>query len=441
MDGFVEKKLKVREYLQRFSLFLYKVEEFHKLKKLNDQEYHHLLSLSPFDSCSLNNEYLQSYVLLPFEQEFLKVNCTRNANNEIIDMQPWYVDYIDKLVLVKEDVRRAGYLEILNLEEKKEFLDTLLDQDFNKGIMSIEEYQYRKREIEHLNDTELLQKLFNYYQIDMTNYKWFIELDAMKKAQDSHFVQESLIKYSSNMKTTIDLEKKQKLYKKLVEEADNLQEQITTLFGLVSKFDTVELEAFYKKVRSDLNNEKSLLKSNFLGKYLNATSLHKGSMNEYQKELYNIFVNLVKNSSLFVKALQEYIGYEEKDLSKCYENYFEKTYGENVHIVRPTVFVNDLFSLGLDYYGDEYTKNQEQRQNVEKQIKSLIEFKKGSEQEVDYIIKMWSRIHEVKTDSERTKLYFYQKSDEEALYSDIVELLNNDLIEKKNTLKESKLKP
>ena len=48
MDGFVEKKLKVREYLQRFSLFLYKVEEFHKLKKLNDQEYHHFLSLSPF---------------------------------------------------------------------------------------------------------------------------------------------------------------------------------------------------------------------------------------------------------------------------------------------------------------------------------------------------------------------------------------------------------
>ena len=97
MDGFVEKKLKVREYLQRFSLFLYKVEEFHKLKKLNDQEYHHLLSLSPFDSCSLNNEYLQSYVLLPFEQEFLKVNCTRNANNEIIDMQPWYVDYMIKM--------------------------------------------------------------------------------------------------------------------------------------------------------------------------------------------------------------------------------------------------------------------------------------------------------------------------------------------------------
>ena len=159
----------------------------------------------------------------------------------------------------------------------------------------------------------------------MTNYRWFVELDAMKKVQDSHFVQENLIKYSDNMKTTIDLEKKQKLYKKLVEEADNLQEQITILFGLVSKVDTVELEALYKKVRDDLNNEKSLLKSNFLGKYLDATSLHKESMNEYQKELYNLFVNLIKNSSLFVRALREYIGREEKELTKSYENYFEKT--------------------------------------------------------------------------------------------------------------------
>lgn len=431
MMGLVSKKVIVREYLQRFSLFLYKVEEFYKCGKINYVEYSRLIKLGPLDDCTSINEELNSYVLSGSERSFLNANCTRNASGQIIDLQPDYVSYVNKLSKISEDVRRAYYLDEASIEEKRNVLELLIEEDFSKGKMSKEEFLRRINEINYLSEEELLLRIFKSYNINRNYYQWYLDLDRTVNSKNDQLLAEGFKNATSINEATKALEKEQKTYQKLINGADELQKRLEEFFYTVNAVDKSLLLVIYHSIREKRRRDKYEGKRTFFNRNKQeGDSSIKSLVADYNQNLYMVFRDLFDHCSLFKTAVSYDLNQEEVDSKNAYEQFIALSYNGDITNVSPEVYLNDLFAVALSYVADELERSKNLRKASENKINTFTGYIKDRSNDVCSNFKALKRISQAKMGNERMMLPFYSKEDEMVVYEDLSIMISNDINEK-----------
>lgn len=459
------------DLINKFKVFQNNIDRLYSLGKISESEYNKLKNVKMLDKVETSSKEIMKYALTYEEIRFLDKYCDFNSCGDLIYVKPNYAIKSIDLNSIKNNVRKAYYVDHLSVDERREVLKLMVKEQYKKeydnvcGMIDAMELSVKNPQIlaidfkylvlveqkekleatinksasnvDLLPDIEVKSNLFKLFSINKRYYEWFLIMDAEKKMLNSSFIVENARRSEKLTSLTFLLNKENE---KLSEMRLNKTSFEDSFYQLIEKIFSYNLDVMTK----DFNIYKNKKVQNIRQRQ-RVLDRVKGKVSDIEEEnlarrhynnLFKLFDSFTNQNSLFVRCLKDVfrIKVDEYDKAKALEKYLYDVYDKDILSVSPYNFLQDILSCVMDYFLKEkeiidtnITGKEEKTAKIFEQIRVLAETIKHGIYDMERVV------DQTRASKKISIGISYQQ--EEELYKSIVQVILKDEKEKNKSIK------
>lgn len=460
----------VFNFYKKFERFKNLVDSMYKNSKLSEEEYSRLKNLTILDSVNSSLRELNEAALTDEERKFLELNCDITAKGDIINVKYEYRDAEITTAKIVENVRGAFYLDHLTFEERRNLLKVIYQNEIleklneveseikekedattRKEILTIDfkysELQEMRRNyraeldrvaagVESISNTEVKRLLFKEFSIKKRYYDWYMLSYTREKFANGKVAFTNSRNAETMTILTSELDKKNEEVLAVKEQRLVLEQSYDELFKDIFGYDLDSKNKDYVALRN-LRLNKTKDKKLFDRAKTTIRNLEEEKMmRKHRNNLLSLFEYFVSTYKVLSDYLKNDLGIKINnfDLEEGFEAYLKSVYDVREFVISPRCFLQDLFAAVMDYYLNVKSTMDVEINKKEAEVKELLVQIKKIAEVIRHDSYDFERMMDV-IKSNRQVSIGLSLDEEEKLFNEITEAINNDIAQNNETLK------